>query len=224
MPSNLQTLISNIPTAEDGHVIDRRYHNSLRDALVALAGQMGSTAGAENLVMTFAPSFMPVEPQPPWALTLGFATKSASGTCEGWLPLTLPDGARIQRMIVTGGRAEAPPPPNAFSFQVQLLRQNIREVATTVLITVQGLTSSATEMDPFTAEGLFQVAGVSTPAAIAEFQTVDNSQFKYLIRARLVSATTNMTVRIYGIRVQLGDLRSSQQGTVGIGVLAQPSA
>jgi hypothetical protein len=201
MPSTVETLISNIPTAEDGHVIDSRYHNSLRDALIAIADQLGSTGG-ERRVLTFPPNFLPADPQPPWAFTIGFATKAAGGTCEGWLPLSLPNGARLRKLIVVGGRDEAPTPPNIFTFLVQLLRQPIGDTTTTTLISIPGLATPANERDPFEAEGLFQVAGVSTPAAIAEFQTVDNSHFKYLVRARLVSATTNMTVRIYGIRVE----------------------
>jgi len=214
MPSNLQTLISNIPVAEDGHVIDRRYHNSLREALVAMAAsQVASLPAVEKgLALTFAPSFLAAEPQPPWAFALGFATKAAGGTCEGWIPVTLPNGARLQKLVIVGGRAEAPVAPNTFTFVVQLLRQPLNDAATTTLISIPGLNSPANEKEPFVAEGIFQVPGVTTPAAIAEFQTVDNSQFKYLVRARLVSATANMTVRIYGIRVELGgDLGSPQQ-------------
>ena len=220
MPSSLQTLISNIPTAEDGHVIDRSYHNSLRDALIGIAEQLGATDQGDNLVLTYAPNFIANAPQPEWVFTLGYATKPAGGAGDGWIPLSLPDGSRLQRMVVVGGREET----GTFSFTVQLMRQPLNDTTTTTLISVPGLATSQYAADPFEAVGVFAVQGVSSPAAVAEFQTVDNSQYKYLVRARLVGATaTNIAVRIYGIRVELGgDLSNPSQGTRGALKLSAP--
>jgi hypothetical protein len=220
MSANLQTLINAIPTANDGDVITRQYHNSLRDALVAIASGLGVTGTTDN-TRTLAPSFLAAQPQPEWALAQGFAAKAAGGTCEGWIPLALPDGARLARMTLMGGRSGAPTPPATFTFQVQLLRQPFTETTTIPLVTIPNLTTPATQTDPFEASGVFSVTGVGTPSAIAEFQTVDNRNFKYLVRARLVGATQEMDVKIYGIRVEfnLSATQSPPQISTGLHLL-----
>jgi hypothetical protein len=197
MATNLDTLIAAIPTAEDGHVISREYHNSLRAALVEMASRLSATAGQTGAT-TFAPTFSPNVPQPPWVITVGVADKTNQTGADGWLSISLPDGARIQGMTVKGGRAGAAP-----VFQIQLIRQSLDDpTANVTLISIPGLNTSAMERDPFEAKGLPQVSGITSPAALNEILTVNNSDFKYLVRARLVGSTTDATVRIYGIRVE----------------------
>jgi hypothetical protein len=198
MATNLDTLIAAIPTAEDGHAITREYHNSLRAALVAIASQLSDTATGQTLTTTFAPTFSPNIPQPPWVITQGVASKSDQTISDGWLPISLPQGARIRGMIVKGGRSGA-----AASFQIQLIRQSLDDPdANVILISIPGLTTPATEREPFEAKGLPQVSGITSPAALNEILTADNEGFKYLVKARLVGAATGATVRIYGIRVE----------------------
>lgn len=52
MPPTLESLITAIPTAEDGHVITENYHNSLRAALVLMASQLGGTAPGPTVPST----------------------------------------------------------------------------------------------------------------------------------------------------------------------------
>jgi hypothetical protein len=197
MATNLDTLIAAIQTAEDGQVISRDYHNSIKAALEEVARQLGATA-PQTGAMTIAPTFSPNGPQSSWVIVQGVASKSDQTISDGWLPIYLPDGARIQGMTVKGGRTGT-----ASSFQIQLIRQSLDDPdANIILISIPGLTTPATERDPFVAPGLPQVSGITSPAALNEVLTVDNEEFKYLVKARLVGAATGATVRIYGIRVE----------------------
>src|SRR5438270_3447674 len=58
LPADLTTALGDIPTAEDGDVISADFHNSLRNAIVAMAGYLGDTAINHQVVLTLAPSLL----------------------------------------------------------------------------------------------------------------------------------------------------------------------
>lgn len=198
MAASLEQLIAAIPVAEDGNVITRDYHNSVRAAILAIVNQLGTTTAGGLVTTTFAPTFSPNAPQPTWVITQGVASRSDQTVSDGWLPLMLPDGVRIRRMILRGGRTGT-----VSSFQVQMIRQSLDDpTANITLISLLGLNTPALERDPFEAAGVPQVAGITSAAALNEVLTVDNSDFKYIVRARIVNPAADAAVRIYGIKVE----------------------
>lgn len=190
--TNLRNLVNAIPIAENGRVISSQYHNSLRAALLAIAGQLGAdpTSGTETL--TFAPSFLPSGDEPPWSLSVGVATKPPEADrARGWFPLQLPEGVRLQSMIVNYRKTES-----VRSFQVQLLQQPLNDISTTALITVSLGNAAA----PFQVTGSVQVAE-ARPAALEESVVINNSAYKYLVMASVDDQEANTAVQIFTIRV-----------------------
>src|SRR5688572_33117009 len=108
MATNLETLIASIPTAEDGHVISREYHNSVREALVEISKLISAAPGPADASLTFAPNFLPIVDAgvraPEWSLSVGIASKPGPAA-RGWFPVQLPDGGSIKSMTVTGQRS-----------------------------------------------------------------------------------------------------------------------
>lgn len=101
MATDLATLLQQIPLAEDGKLITRDYHNSLRAALLALAGQAAAPAKtAQNLVLV--PVFTPwSERVPGWLPKQGVAL-AGKGGADGFLPIDLRDNEQIESVVVTG--------------------------------------------------------------------------------------------------------------------------
>lgn len=101
MATDLATLLQQIPLAEDGKLITRDYHNSLRAALLALAGQAAAPAkAAQSLVLV--PVFTPwSERVPGWLPKQGVAL-AGKGGADGFLPINLRDNEQIDSVIVTG--------------------------------------------------------------------------------------------------------------------------
>ena len=192
VPIDLQSLINAIPIAEDGHVITRLHHNSLRAALLAIVTQLGGDPVSGTVTLTLMPSFLPSGNQAPWLLSEGVATRSEAETTRGWFPLQLPEGVRIQNMTVIGRRTGT-----VESFQVQLLRQPINDTPTTVLISIPLQNAG----DPFQEPPRsVQVAGAG-PAALEEYRLINNSAFKYLVMANLVAQAAAAEAQIFAIRV-----------------------
>src|SRR5690242_10269796 len=112
MATDLATLLNRIPIAEDGIIIGRHFHNSTRDFLQALVGQVGAGPGTQGGTFSFAPIFVYTEGAlgTNWKQPLGFASKPDPpagvnppvSSADGWLALQLPDGTRIQRLVVIG--------------------------------------------------------------------------------------------------------------------------
>jgi hypothetical protein len=207
MTTNLQTLIDNIPTAEDGHIIDRKYHNSLREAVAALAQQVGTGGqGQADTSVTYAPVFLPVTDggvkSPEWVLSLGVSSRPPSvNSAKGWLPLQLPDNATIKSMTITGQKSGT-----VLSCQVRLMRQTIAD-ATTVPMIVVNLKNVTGQ--PFKATG--EVAGASLPI-IQDFRTVNNDKYQYLVLAELTlaSPTADAIVDLYAIQIAFATTNSSE--------------
>lgn len=111
----IQLLLNKIPIAHEGHVVTSEYHNTVRDALMAIANRMGLTVKAVSdlQVLNFAPNFQQVENTILW--TVGFnkaiipqvPNADAPSVVKGSFPVQLPDSAVIDSMIVRGARAAA---------------------------------------------------------------------------------------------------------------------
>jgi len=193
MATNLDKLIAAIPTAENGQVISREYHNSIRDALVEINKLISAAPGAADTSMTFAPNFLPIIDagvrSPEWSLSIGIASKPGPAA-RGWFPVQLPDGGSIKSMTVTGQRSGT-----VLSCQVRLVRQTIADATAAPMIIIS-LKNVAGQ--PFKVTG--EVSGASLPI-IQDFQTVNNDKYQYFVVAELQGAATDAVVDLYAIQV-----------------------
>jgi hypothetical protein len=190
MPIELQDLIESIPTAEEGRIITSKYHNSLLTAIRLIASQLGSGPVSQEAVAVYPPHFVQNGAGPNWVQTNGVATQGSDGNADGWLALQLPQGARIQKLTVTGRRVGA-----VASFSVKLLRVTIADGNNVSLITM---------LDPFTRPENVNVPGAG-PKAIEEYSIVDNNTYTYLVTASLLGAQD--LVQVNGIQVSYNRLQ-----------------
>jgi hypothetical protein len=177
--ADIQTLVNAIPDAQDGNVISSDYHNTIKTALLAIATQLASGgAGGQTVTLTVQPNFVAIGTA--WTVNLGVAISSAGS--NGFIPLTLPDGAVIQQMMVLGSQTS--PPSKGFA---SLLVLPLGGVGSTTLI----LIDLSTGGNPFTLTGTPNVPGL-TPTALQQISTVQNSQFKYAIQSEVLGANVNI--------------------------------
>jgi hypothetical protein len=203
---NLQALLASIPIAQDGQIISSDHHNSLRAAVIGIANQLGVGLQTATTAFTFAPTFNQTNATSPnWSITNFVASRPATGNPDGWLPVQLPNGQRIQSMVVTGKRSGTAPT----TFQVNLFRQLITTTPNagqpTLLITVS-LESSASPFQvsrgvvPATAptgSGLSLI----TAAAAEEQKLIDTSNYKYFVQAILTGGATDTVAEIDAIQI-----------------------
>src|ERR1700726_1804687 len=97
--ADIQALINAIPDAQDGSVITSDYHNTIKAALAAMASQLGGSAGGQTVTLTLPPNFLPIGRNPPWVVTLGAASDAGTPVSDGWIPVSLPEGAVIQQLV-----------------------------------------------------------------------------------------------------------------------------
>src|SRR5437879_4960890 len=127
---DLQTLANSIPLAADGGVITSEYHNSLRDTVKAITDQLQGAGTASTLTFTFAPDLSPVEPSPAWLRQLGIVVKPVAATSAiGWMGLQLPNGYRIDHMVISGIKLGT-----IGSWTVALIRQELSSSASLAII------------------------------------------------------------------------------------------
>jgi len=204
---NLQALLAAIPIAQDGQVITSEYHNSLRAALIALAGQLGLGLSSATTTFTFAPAMLPIGNGAPWPITANFTAQSTVGTNpDGWQPVQLPDGQSIQSMVVTG-KLTAPAPT---SFAVTLFRESVDPAAAgpAALLTLE----MKTQTGAFTASGSITASGAATNAAglvaqlaaVQDLKLIDTSSYKYFLRATVTGAGNGTQAEIDAIQVVMG--------------------
>jgi hypothetical protein len=200
MPT-LAELVNAIPVASRGDVITAEVHNSLRSALAAIATQLGASTSTQTVTPTFAPAFLAAGTTPAWILGAGFVRNPTTGTqASGWLPLQLPHGARIQRLIVQAGRNGAIEAPA--QMDVTLERQPLRGGNTTATILAQAsLIGSANARNPFEVSAPFAPVGL-TGGNFSEAQVVNNDDYKYFARAEMLLESTGPQVFLYGVRVE----------------------
>jgi len=189
---NLTTLINAIPNAQDGYIITAYYHNTIRNALVAIANQLGAAAppAAQSITKTIQPNLLTVAGGAAWAVSLGVATSGASGG-NGYVSLDLPDGAVIQQLVVMGAQ-----PATAVKGFASLLVLPLGGTTAQTLIQIDLSTGG----NPFTLPGTPN-AQLSAPplsaSALLNLQTVQNSQFKYAIQAEVLG--TALTINAFQV-------------------------
>jgi hypothetical protein len=191
-----QDVIAAIPVAEDGAVIRSNYHNSLRDALTSLLAEVAVGRGP---VAPLSPAFLPIAGLTPWALGIGVASRPTGlAEADGWLPLELPHGGRMQQLVVSGSRTGA-----KFNFDVTLHRSPISAEAPTVepLASCDLSTESGTFIRPEPVGA--PLLSDPTPAQLLEHTLVDNTKYRYFISASLseVPAAISNTARINSLQV-----------------------
>lgn len=210
MPTNIQALLDAIPIAEDDHVITAEYHNALRDAIRALAG-VGETAGVTNHVSALAPVLSSDGPNPKWESLVGVA--KATGIASGWMPVQLPDGALIQKIVVHCRRVASTGTLNVGLIRLLAATEGPIPYVQIAVTQFDALTKTqATIVDTTNIFGAFARTAVSIPigdigtgifpgtitledfdqsiqtregVASASLSTVDNTLYKYLIYAAL---------------------------------------
>lgn len=190
-PDDLVGMIRDIPYAYDGQVITSGHHNSLREALLALARRSGIDPGSATGGQTFLPFFRKHEDAAEWTISFGVATVNG-GTAAGWFPVYLPQGARIQTFTVKGRRSGTITGP----FEVKLVRVTIADGGNVTLINV-ALNGAA---DPFSIDGTVQIPGTG-PLALEEYKTVDNSLYTYLVLASAESVAAGAVAQINAIQI-----------------------
>lgn len=201
VPSQLLALLAAIPIATDGRVITSEYHNSLRAAVLALAGQLGVGLITPTVVETIIPNFLQNGNSPTWQINDGAAVKP-EGTAVGWLPLAIPDGSRLQSLTVFGTRSGTPS-----KFEVRIVRQAVALDATSGGATITPLMAVDLKSvtPPFRAEtSNFLVSGLgnnATAAATDDYKTIDNSTYKYMLFAE-ISNDANVTAQINAIQLK----------------------
>lgn len=206
--ANLLALLAAIPIAGDGQVISADYHNSLRSALIGLANQMGMGLTTPTTSYSFAPAFFPIGGTA-WTVSANpnlIAASAAGANPDGWLPVHLPDGQTIQGMTVTGKLTT--PAPTTFS--VTLYREDVTAGGSgpTSLIAVTLQTQSGV----FTQSGQITTgSAASSPAALLlqqatlqDLQLIDNSQYKYFLRATVTGAGGATVAEIDAIQILIG--------------------
>jgi hypothetical protein len=187
--SIVQLLLSIIPIASPGHVITSEYHNSLRAALLAIAGTLGvapgGSAGPHDVTVTLAPIFSHAVFDP-WAIGMGVAAVPANQVnTQGWLPVELPDGALVKSMTVIGHKEGT-----MSTFSVVLERQETIGGPFEELITANLVSSPQ----------FYNVT--KTFQGDAGLNQIDNKKFKYMISALVTrSAGVNDLVQIYAIQL-----------------------
>jgi hypothetical protein len=186
---NLTNLINAIPDAQDGYIITAYSHNTLKAALVAIASQLGAAAppAAQTVARTVQPNLLTTLPGgAAWTVSLGLASSGANGG-NGYVSLDLPNGAVIQQLVVIGAQTAA----TAAKGFASLLVLPLAGTAGQTLIQIDLSTGG----NPFTLSGTPN-AQLSAPplsaSALLNFQTVQNSQFKYALQAQVLGAGVNI--------------------------------
>jgi hypothetical protein len=199
-PALVQAALDAIPLARDGDVIASSYHNSLRDAVLLLARLQGGGTVDRTTIVTVPPAFVNDDANlAPWFIVPGVASKPAAAgnppisTATGWLPLSLPDGARIQLLTVNGRREGA-----MASFVVALLRQTIASESQSPVTLISMELRDAERR--FAEDGDINVPDAG-PAAVEEYRVIDNSRYKYLLTATLLEAAVQSRVQINALQV-----------------------
>lgn len=197
---NFLEYLRDIPIARRGDIITSFHHNSLRNALYALAGGLGDTTDLQ--ILTFAPDFLPTsftnnreEKTGNWKVIFNRAVVpsvneqgGAGGTVTGAFAVRLPENFFIKSMIVRGRRSdeEADDPKK---FDVSLLRYELGKAkpAPAVLLNV----------DLKDKTGFFQEEDVTT----ALKSQVDNNKFQYFVSAYWQDADDSSGFEIHSIQI-----------------------
>ncbi len=190
MATGLQTLLNAIPTANDGDAIRSDYHNSLRDAVVALANLIGTPQPSPSVTVTVVPAFAMHLVGPAWVINDGYAGPAVGGSADGILPVQLPDGMSLDSMTVLGRRNGT-----VSSFDVLLSRQVLGAVKPTPLIALDLSGAS----DPFSVSSGINITdpGAGGPEA---YRVINNAKFKYFVTASISGAAAAGKFFVYAFQ------------------------
>jgi hypothetical protein len=182
-----------IPDAVDGQIISSAHHNSIKQALLLLIGQLGATGPTSMTIATsVAPTLLADAPNIPWVQSVGLASRPGGvGLVSGWTPVELPDQAHILSLTVLGSRTGT---VNELKFD--LIRQPVNGTTVTTLISIAGDTTT----DPFDKPTNFDTTGV-TLAAIEDSTRVDNARYRYMVKAQERNTDVVATIQILGFQV-----------------------
>lgn len=181
----INALIAAIPVAQDGDVMTRNHHNSLRDAITALALTLDIQPARER-TLTFIPALVPAGGGGrAWNQGIGYVDKpSGADNANGWMQITLPDGALLKTLTTVGSKQG-----NVGELSVQLARAALNSTTLTTLASMQ------LDAEP---NSFRHTEPITTTVA-----RVDNAAFKYLLSAEVVGADTTAatTVRLLAFQI-----------------------
>jgi hypothetical protein len=154
-----------------------------------------------TIVLTIVPNFLPDGDNTNWRITNGAAVKPLRSAALGWLPLSLPDGARLQSLTVFGTRSVT-----SAKFEVRVVRQPVALDASSdgAPLTPLMAVDLKNVNSPFKAStNKFLVNGLGTTATAAateDYKTIDSSTYKYLLFAE-ISDDANSDAQINAIQL-----------------------
>lgn len=199
----LEDLLDGIPIANDGDVITAEHHNSLRSAIGLIARAVRVEELAKVQTLTFPPVLLPEVGQNQWRIDVGIARGPDVGATDqtdayGWMPIDLPQGARMESMTVRGRRQGT-----VGTWAVSLVR---REIASADQANV-----FYTELQDL-AEGTFSKnVPIVTPedtgltaSQIEDLRLVDNSRYRYLFYTAMDGAAAGGDISLSDVQVTLG--------------------
>jgi hypothetical protein len=198
--SDLQVMISAIPTAQDGQVITADFHNALRLALVAIANQLGIGPVSDEITVTNAPRLSPMAGAVAWDHDVGLVRKPQvvpAGNVRGWMEVELPHGARIKKMVVFGTTS------GTGTLKIRLRRQQVTDPTVFADLIVIEIPDGFDVTKG--AEGDVTLPGTgASSVAIESFRLVDNRQQKYLLTAELDGVDANTTAQFHCMQIVCG--------------------
>jgi hypothetical protein len=209
----IQLLLNAIPIANQGNIITSEYHNSLRNALMAIAERMGLTIKpvSEMQLLTLAPKFLPTsqgDAHGAWVATFDKAALApdANGVVKGSLAVQLPDGAVIISMTVRGARVgdEKDKPPKLFN--VKLSRQKFDTEASqiTPLITFKLADKKEKIKELNDIKGSLPEDLDDAPTVrsrVLDLSRVNNQAYQYFIEANWDGTKDTAKFEIYSIQI-----------------------
>ena len=197
---NFLEYLRDIPIARRGDIITSFHHNSLRNALYALAGGIGETA--ELQIFTFAPDFLPTsfgnireDKKSDWKVIFNRAVVppvgeqgGAGGTVAGAFAVRLPEHSYIKTMIVRGKRSdeEADDPKK---FDVSLLRYELGKANPKPAVLLN--------LDLKDKTGFFQEKDVPNSLKLQ----VQNDKFQYFVSAFWQDEDDSTGFEIHSIQI-----------------------
>lgn len=201
LPQDLADLLGGIPIAHDGHVITAEHHNSLRDAIGLLAKAVEVEELAKVQTLTFTPVLLEEAEKTPWRLDVGIAKGPDVAQAEqayGWMPIDLPQGARIEGVTVRGSRQGTPS-----TWSVTLVRQ---EIATGTRVNFFYFELQELPEGPFSKN--IQIGSPEdlnmTAAQIEQLRQVDKSRYRYLFYTVVEGAASGGDITLSDVEVTCG--------------------
>jgi hypothetical protein len=187
-PAALQAALASIPTASDGDVVYAQHHNSLKHALLTMASFLGDQVLSQTVTLSFAPSLLRAGAAGghDWTIVEGEAQQGSQAAVQGWVPVDLPDGLRIQSLAVHGTATAG---KNVGTISVKLKRRPLQSTAApddVVGVTLTGTSPS-----------------FGQPASVTQTdkRVVDRFAYQYYVGATVAGAATDAGIRLFGFEV-----------------------